>query len=379
LAERRAARYILDRFTEFGLTWKRERFPVSYFSAEIASRLIFGCCVLLVVAGAVLATTWPLASALCWAPAAVLVNAPWRVGGHLGRRWPPRTSSANLLATLPDAAEEAPARVVFMAHYDTKSQLVPTGVRVGLVCAVTVACGLLAILGLLAALGLINLAQASGPWITAAGVAGCLTLLAINLTGNRSPGALDNGSAVGTLLELARTWRPAAGVPVEAIWVATGAEEVHLDGARHLLRLHETWWQDKPTLVVNLESVGAGARIFLAGEPGARRLAEATADGIGVSWGRLRVLGAGMDHEPFAARGLPAVSILGDVVRYSLALHSSRDDMGLISHDALDRSGRVAAHLAWRWAEMHAKPSGPGSRQIAGVSAGTQADSALPG
>ena len=61
-----------------------------------------------------------------------------------------------------------------------------------------------------------------------------------------------------------------------------------------------------------------------------------------------------MDHEPFAARGLTALSILGDVIGASLALHTPRDDMRLIDRAALDRAGRLAAHLAWRWAEMHA-------------------------
>jgi hypothetical protein len=177
--------------------------------------------------------------------------------------------------------------------------------------------------------------------------------LVANVTGNRSPGALDNGSAVGTLLELARSWRPLPGAPVEVVWVASGSEEVGLDGARHFLRLRKAWWREKPTLLINLESVGAGARVYLAGERQALRLAESVAGEFGLPQGRLRVLGAGMDHEPFAARGLAALSILGDVVGKSFALHSRRDDMGLIEPAALERAGRLAAHLAWRWAEMH--------------------------
>ena len=60
-----------------------------------------------------------------------------------------------------------------------------------------------------------------------------------------------------------------------------------------------------------------------------------------------------MDHEPFAALGLASVSILGDVVRSSFALHSTRDNLDLIEHTALERAGRLAACLAWRWAELH--------------------------
>ena len=109
----------------------------------------------------------------------------------------------------------------------------------------------------------------------------------------------------------------------------------------------------KPTLLINLESVGVGTQVYLAGEANALRLAEATADDLGLRHARLRVLGAGMDHEPFAACKLPAVSILGDVVSASLAMHSPRDDMSIIQEAALERAGRLAAHLAWRWAQFH--------------------------
>jgi hypothetical protein len=126
-----------------------------------------------------------------------------------------------------------------MAHYDTKSQLLPTGVRVGLVVAAALLCAALALRGLAAEAGLAGPPAAAGPWGAAAAVVLLLAALAANVTGNRSPGALDNGSAVGTLLELARCWRPLPGAPAEVLWVASGSEEVGLDGARHFLRSRE--------------------------------------------------------------------------------------------------------------------------------------------
>lgn len=74
---------------------------------------------------------------------------------------------------------------------------------------------------------------------------------------------------------------------------------------------------------------------------------------LGIPTGRLRVLGAGMDHEPFAAAGLDAVSLLGDVVGLSSAFHTPRDVVGLIDRDALTRAASLASHLAWAWAECH--------------------------
>ncbi len=110
----------------------------------------------------------------------------------------------------------------------------------------------------------------------------------------------------------------------------------------------------KPTLVINLDTVGVGDRVYLAGEASSMRLAAETADDLGMAWSRLRILGAGMDHEPFAARGLAAVSLLGDVVGSSLVLHFPRDVLGLVDADAIVRSGRLASHLAWAWAEQSA-------------------------
>ena len=106
-------------------------------------------------------------------------------------------------------------------------------------------------------------------------------------------------------------------------------------------------------------SVGAGARLRLAGEERAVRLAGEVADDLGLRHRRFGVLGAGMDHEPFVAKGLTALSILGDVVRHSLAMHSRRDDINLIERPALDRAGRLAGHLAWSWAALHSPAAVP--------------------
>lgn len=363
VGERRAAGYVARQFAALGLSCWRERFLVSFFGAEISSRIIFIGCALLVLLGVGVFNTAPLLSALCAGTAALLVNAPWRMRQLGGKSWAPSAVSQNVLATLPTAPRKAPARVVFLAHYDTKSQVLPTGVRVALVALSALLCAILALAGLLAAVGLDFLGDV-GPWWLGVCALAMLAGLFFNFTGNRCPGALDNGSAVGVLLELARCWRPQTDAPVEVIWVATGSEEIDLDGARHLLRSHSSWWQDRPTLIINLESVGAGAFVYLAGEASALDLARATADDLGLEHAPLSVVGAGMDHEPFAACGLPAVSILGDVVGRSFALHSLRDNMGHIDPAALDRAGQLAAELAWRWARVHQPINNSSARSL---------------
>jgi hypothetical protein len=332
-----------------------------------------GLCAGLVIGGGWLWRSAPLGAGVMWLVAAWLVNRPWAWAGRLRRSGEARgIRSANLVATQRDAAlAGAPARVVFMAHYDTKSQLLPTGLRVGLVYAAMGICLVLAAAGVAAAVEptpdrVSRLAAGYGPWVVVA----ILGVLAANVTGNRSPGALDNATGVGVLLELARSWRPSAGEPLEVVWVASGSEEAGLDGAWDFLERHESWWREKPTLLVNLDSVGAGDMVYLAGEPGSVALAEEVASRLGIGWARLRVVGAAMDHQPFAAQGLCAVSLLGDVVRHALVLHSASDRPERVEHAAMRRAGLLAEGVARAWAARYQRPGRSGS----GLSPNTESE-----
>src|SRR5438105_6212759 len=115
--ERRAARYIWREFAASGLACQREPFQVSHFPAEIGNRLAFVLAGLLAVGGVLLFRIQPAVAALCWVAAAVVTNSPWRLGKLFGTTWRPCTTSHNVLAALPKATTEAPARVIFMAHY----------------------------------------------------------------------------------------------------------------------------------------------------------------------------------------------------------------------------------------------------------------------
>ncbi|WP_169980000.1 M28 family metallopeptidase [Tautonia rosea] len=350
--ERLAARLVERALTRSGRPVVRERFPVGTTARRVGSLLAFLGASVLVTIGVILAASWPFLSALCALGAGYLVNAPWIVTRSLADRFRARVWSDNLVTwpTTADDAEAAPARVVFLAHYDSKSQRLPTGLRVALVVSVTVGCVIL--VGL--TLAKMVLGHVVGFWpfaVLGTVMNGCLIALMCNASGNRSPGALDNGSGLAVLLELARVWDARDDAPVEVVFLATGAEEVGLDGARAFLLRHEWWLRERPTLLINLESLGAGSRVWLAGSPGAVSLAEAVAESQSIPTARFRILGAGMDHEPFAAAGLDTVSLLGDVVGTSAVLHTPHDGIHLIDRDSLIRSARLATHLALSWAD----------------------------
>ncbi len=353
VGEQAAGDYVSRRFTEAGLSVVSEPFPVSLGAMARKCRVVFTICALGFLAGAVVFSTSPWLAALTWGTAGYLVNLPWRVRYRRRNTGRSGVISKNFIATSPMPRKDSAARVIFMAHYDTKSQFLPTALRVGLVTGVRVIGLLLLGLGLIAAAGWpqpLEAAGMHGPCVTAVLF---LTILLANHTGNHSPGAIDNGSGVALLLELARSWNHRPEAPLEVVWVATSAEETGLQGAWYFLDQHRHLWDEKPTLLINLDSVGAGPRMYLAGEPDALQLAEQTAAALQQPTVRLHVLGAGMDHEPFAACGLPSVSILGDVIRHSFVFHSARDTIGRVDRAALGRAGRLAVRLAWRWADLH--------------------------
>lgn len=227
-----------------------------------------------------------------------------------------RVRTSNLLFT-----RDRP-RWIIMAHRDTKSQLAPTLVRtIALVTATLGWAGLVVV----AVSGLAGTPPSAGAVRVAAGTlfaAGAV--LGLSPAGNASPGALDNGTGLAALLALAMRVDPTVA------FLVTDGEELGLAGARAVAdRL------PRVTGIINLDGLDdagpiriaegrAGGRSEAAGAVGLALLEEARRLGLDVVRRPLPPFVL-VDHEPLAAAGLPALSVLKGRWRSLLRLHRPAD------------------------------------------------------
>lgn len=283
------------------------------------------------VAGALLvgwAGTWALAGSR-FGPAALLIFgilALAALGKWVTRRGVLaitvlRARGINLEAIRPG---ETP-RVWLCAHLDSKSQPVPTLVRSAGI--VMEACGIL----LATVISLIEAARGAGVPDFYWAFAGLVTLVGavpvgFSMTGQESPGALDNASGVATVLDAARRLNGTRGVGV----LITDAEEVGLAGAR-------AWSRGRmPATVINCDGVDdtGDVAVMRAGRCPEPLLHALRAAKPGVEIGP-HFPGVLTDAIAFSDGGMDAVTVSRGSPRSFMRVHSRRDNLGNLRGDGI--------------------------------------------
>lgn len=349
----KARGYIVSYLHSLGLSVEVRTFGFSTIPWELSLRLSLLIQSGILILAAWIFPRWPAASAAlalalfglsCFATRRAFSLGVFDRGG--------KRETANIIATLGSGSPT----VVYMAHYDSKSQTLPLPLRFGLF-----ALGFLFLTGVSLAIVILAVVSAGPdlfPWALAS--AAPHILLQFNMTTNESDGALDNASGVGVLLELARVLKERTGAPGPGLmFVATGAEEMGLLGATRFIKAYSRALDPKTTYFVNLDGPGAEGRIVYVtgfGVPPVRtckRLGSLTREILHEKgWpGRDSTLyiGAGLDSIPIAARGYEAVSIAsGGLSRPVLSVHSKHDRIGNVDPEALRRCGVLALELALR-------------------------------
>ena len=226
-----------------------------------------------------------------------------------------RVETTNLFFT-----REAP-RWIVMAHRDSKSQGAPTAIRT---VALALALAGWAVLAVSAIGGLAGASIATAwVWAGAGTLMAAALVLVLSVTGNASPGALDNATGLAALLALASR------VPPDVAFLVTDGEELGLAGARAVPgRLPEV------AGVINLDGLDDDGALRIAeGRAAGRRTAGTLATAL-LETARERGVAAVrrplppfvmVDHEPLARAGIPAVTVLRGGWRSLLRVHRPAD------------------------------------------------------
>ena len=279
--------------------------------------------------------------------AGVMLALAWDEGFFIAGKG--EIATANLLGFSGDSGGR---RVIVVAHHDSKSQTIGFAGRALLLAVALAGVAAFVVEAVLRVAGIGLSAGATYALTGAIGAGGvAAAAFGLNAVGNRSPGGVDNAGSLAVALEAARRVTRAPEPGGELVIVFTGAEELLMCGARHLMRERGEAWRQGTALVVNLEALGVPGTL---GVQGPRDAAQRTLDAIAAVGARGRRIGAlpaaMSDAWPIARAGLPVVTLTsGSFSRAVRAVHTRHDraenlDTGALARaaDALERVVRGA-------------------------------------
>ncbi|MHA1490870.1 MAG: M28 family metallopeptidase [Promethearchaeota archaeon] len=165
-------------------------------------------------------------------------------------------------------SKNSKAKIVFLAHWDSKSQTFPVNIRIFVF--VFPIFGFLIMLALYFILSAIRIfitfdipPMNSVLLYTCIGISIIGALNWFNKIGNKSPGASDNAASVGTVIELARYFKSNPVDNIDFIFLSTSSEELNLGGAKDFIKRHEFEFDKKSTYFINFDLIGSRGFIRL--------------------------------------------------------------------------------------------------------------------
>jgi hypothetical protein len=347
-AERRAIGRVEAALTAAG--WGLERIDTTAEGEPDDSPVAFG------LAAALSGLALELAEPIGLGPPGMGVLAAAFVGlmvvAHVDRRlrtgfWgTPRVGSPGLQARRADD-RAAPCRIVVLTHSDTRPP--DASYRLRSLWAALDAAWLTLLWGPCLVYGAWAWLDRAGPALLAG--LGLLALLRTLDPWHHQPASYsgDNRTGLALIEELSQAWPRSAAGRVEAQLAVVGRRDPA--GWERLLRS----WDDKPTLVLNLDAPGVGSRLVLVGQGEPLRLARAAAGDLWLPHRAARWAAGPLDHESLTT--VPALSVTGE--RDSAAIHA-----GLLAATA-----QLILEISLRWATRKAlrgdaSAAGPPPRKL---------------
>ena len=335
-AESEARAYAASVLASLGFDVREEGFAYSAFPGRYATPIAGGMLGATICVAAALGLgdhAIGAAVALVSGMATTGVFARWMLAtGVLSAPWL-RRAGVNLVATRGGAEP----RVWLVAHLDSKSQPVPSALRVAGV-------GLLALalsLSIIAvALTLVGVPLRTIWWVAlAAGLAGALPVMA-SLVGARSNGAVDNASGVAAVLAAAAAMSRSSACGV----LLPSAEELGLAGAR-------AWAGSRASgVALNCDGVDdAGDLVIMYNRPAPTAVIEtvraAVPAGVTVRVRRMP-LGLLTDSTALADRGWRAVTVSHGSFATLRRIHTPHDSLAALRGTRIDTVADILARAA---------------------------------
>ena len=344
--------YIVEQFTKLGLDVSWEPFAFTKFPAEVLPRILSAFFVLIILSVPWFGERFPMP--VCFACVLSLMIAlfftQWQKRLEALYNVGKKHRTENIIAKNNANRDDNTPAFLFVAHYDSKSQVLPIAVRM-------VAYGI-AIVGLMALTIVMLVKVISLIWLpnyivwSIVGITSfCLLLLQINLTENRSPGGFDNASGVGVMLEVARVVM-ARDERKSVTFLAAGAEEYGMCGALRYIQAHADEYDRENTYVINLDGLGVGKGVNLITRYGIpptrttrtlRNLFRTSSEALGIPVSeRYLPIGVGLDSIPIASRGFETVTLTArGVGSVALKIHSKQDRIELLNAESLQQVGEL--------------------------------------
>jgi hypothetical protein len=336
MGDRITADYLANAFGEIDVSLASEKFCFSAFPNEVGSRLLPLVVWMVVLTAMKLHHSNPVVSALLFG-GLLLASIP-------GTRWSKfveifydlrllKRKSTNLVAVL--KPKEVKGRLVLLAHRDSKSQTLPLYLRLSIYMMFffSVAGVALLYLGFMIA-GVTDLIIYL--WFPSLLLAIPLFLMIFNVSGNDSPGGIDNATGLSILLELARGIKEKEMMGIEVVFLLTGAEEEGLPGAIRFVQKKTADYNPHNTYFLNLDGVGATGGLVLSSRhsfPAVRTggrletILTKLAKDEGIALRKVYFpTSPGLEHAPIAHKGYRAITLTSsDFSRATLSIHTGWD------------------------------------------------------
>lgn len=191
-------------------------------------------------------------------------------------------------------------------------------------------------------------------------------IISAHLDSRGGPGANDNGSGIGVLIELAKYFANSKSkLPYNLKFVAFGAEELGLLGSRAYIEKHQENLKECE-LLFNMDCVGGNKNILIDMRDGVRNVPKQNGKSNLDKWPELtasnvpewlsdiilsvcknlgykikQISGQGSDHQSFALSGIVATSIVIWKNKYS----DAEDTPDKVHPESLQKAGNIVANV----------------------------------